>query len=156
MPALDNAPYLKPCPFCGCELESKWNRPNPSAKCATTDCMGSKLPSLCLDVPDHIRAWNTRADAAYTRGIEDARAVFAAWVEPSDDLRKHPGECLGGVEGVRLLDSMANQIRVKAWPSTDKPLPMGTQVLTVTQGHEDFERLIKAYEETPVLPSNAA
>jgi hypothetical protein len=60
MPALESAPYLKPCPFCGCELESKWNRSNPSARCATTDCMGGKLPSLCLDVPEHIDAWNTR------------------------------------------------------------------------------------------------
>lgn len=62
MPALDSAPYLKPCPFCGCELDSKWNRANPSAKCATPECMGSKLPSLCLDVPEHIEAWNTRAE----------------------------------------------------------------------------------------------
>lgn len=62
MPALNSAPYLKPCPFCGCELESKWNRANPSAKCATPDCMGAKLPSLCLDVPEHIKAWNTRAE----------------------------------------------------------------------------------------------
>lgn len=63
MPALDNAPYLKPCPFCGRELKSKWNRANPSAKCETPDCMGSKLPSLCLDVPEHIEAWNTRAES---------------------------------------------------------------------------------------------
>lgn len=62
MPALNSAPYLKPCPFCGCELESKWNRANPSAKCATPDCMGAKMPSLCLDVPEHIEAWNTRAE----------------------------------------------------------------------------------------------
>lgn len=73
MPALDSAPYLKPCPFCGCDLESKWNRPNPSAKCTTPDCMGSKLPSLCLDVPEHVEAWNTRA-------------VFASLVAPVDEL----------------------------------------------------------------------
>src|SRR5574343_1017717 len=71
MPALESAPYLKPCPFCGCELESKWNRANPSAKCATPDCMGSKLPSLCLDVPEHIEAWNTRAQLTEDRTHAD-------------------------------------------------------------------------------------
>jgi hypothetical protein len=36
---------------------------NPKAKCETEDCMGGKLPVICLDVPSQVEAWNTRAVA---------------------------------------------------------------------------------------------
>lgn len=57
---------LKQCPFCGKKLVasirgSGVNASNPSAKCVTEDCMGSKLPVICLDVPSQVDAWNTRA-----------------------------------------------------------------------------------------------
>ena len=66
MPALDKKPDLKPCPFCGADLDVKWARNNPSARCVTADCMGAKLPVICLDVPGSIEAWNTRAAARET------------------------------------------------------------------------------------------
>jgi hypothetical protein len=61
MPALNKKPDLKPCPFCGADLDVKWNRNNPSARRVTDDCMGAKLPVICLDVPGSIDAWNARA-----------------------------------------------------------------------------------------------
>lgn len=61
MPAIDKAPYLKPCPFCGRQLDSQWQRPNPKAKCTTEDCQGGRMPVLCLDVPHDIERWNQRA-----------------------------------------------------------------------------------------------
>lgn len=53
-------PMLKPCPFCGEPLAVKWRRVNPSARCITEDCWGSKMPALQLDIPEHVAAWNTR------------------------------------------------------------------------------------------------
>lgn len=61
MPAIDKGPYLKPCPFCGGQLDSQWQRLNPKAKCATEDCQGGRMPVLCLDVPRDIERWNQRA-----------------------------------------------------------------------------------------------
>ena len=61
MPALTEPPYLMPCPFCGCELESLWNLPNPRARCKTPECQGSRMPVLSLDLPEDIARWNTRA-----------------------------------------------------------------------------------------------
>ena len=60
MPALKEPLYLMPCPFCGCELDARWNRPNPYARCLTVDCQGAKMPLLCLDVPEDIARWNSR------------------------------------------------------------------------------------------------
>lgn len=61
------AETLKPCPFCGCKpvatlLGAGENAPNPRAKCPTEDCMGGKLPSICLDVQEQVDAWNIRAN----------------------------------------------------------------------------------------------
>lgn len=58
---------LKPCPFCGLKpaariLGAGNMAVNPSARCVTVDCMGSKLPSIPLDVPEYIAAWNTRSE----------------------------------------------------------------------------------------------
>lgn len=60
------ADSLKACPFCGAKPVAKIRgrgpqAVNPTARCATTDCMASKLPVICLDVPDQVNAWNTRA-----------------------------------------------------------------------------------------------
>lgn len=57
---------LKPCPFCGVNPVASMRgtgltAPNPKAKCGTEDCMGGKLPVICLDVPSQVAAWNTRA-----------------------------------------------------------------------------------------------
>ncbi len=101
MPALLEAPFLKPCPFCGCELESRWNRNNPSARCVTEDCMGSKLPVLCLDVPGSIEAWNARAveQPAQSVAVQSAPAltddqIWRLW------WSRHDG--LSGYEGIKL------------------------------------------------------
>lgn len=56
---------LLPCPFCGHDLDAKWNRPNPKARCLTEGCKGRQLPVLNLDHPDDITAWNQRADGDY-------------------------------------------------------------------------------------------
>lgn len=119
MPALDSAPYLKPCPFCGCELESRWNRANPSAKCATPECMGSKLPSLCLDVPEHIEAWNTRAEVAMahanqnealTTQSEKINTALSKSLTAFEKLPKHDGayaECNAAVTAIHdAINSM--------------------------------------------------
>jgi len=60
------ADSLKPCPFCGQQPTARLHGPdgavpNPSARCRTPDCMGSRLPSLCLDIPADVQAWNQRA-----------------------------------------------------------------------------------------------
>ncbi len=60
------ADSLQACPFCGSKLAAsirgKGGRAsNPKAKCVTEDCMGSKLPVICLDVPSQVSGWNRRA-----------------------------------------------------------------------------------------------
>jgi hypothetical protein len=57
---LGPAPELEPCPFCGKPLAVKWRRNNPSARCITEECWGAKMPSLQLDVPEFVAAWNRR------------------------------------------------------------------------------------------------
>ena len=57
---------LEPCPFCGVHpiatIRGKGETaPHPKARCMTEDCMGGKLPVICLDVPTDVDAWNTRA-----------------------------------------------------------------------------------------------
>lgn len=57
---------LLQCPFCGVKPTASirgpgLKAPNPKAKCATDDCMGGKLPVICLDVQSQVDAWNTRA-----------------------------------------------------------------------------------------------
>lgn len=59
------ADSLLACPFCGARLTVNIRGAgemaiNPKAKCETEDCMGSKLPVICLDSPEHVAAWNTR------------------------------------------------------------------------------------------------
>lgn len=55
-------PELKPCPFCGNPLTVRWRRINPKASCTTENCWGARLPTLTLDVPEAVAAWNTRHD----------------------------------------------------------------------------------------------
>lgn len=60
------ADSLKPCPFCGVKptpnIRGKGEAaPNPKARCMTEDCMGGKLPVICLDIPSNVAAWNIRA-----------------------------------------------------------------------------------------------
>ncbi|MBG7114690.1 hypothetical protein GHU20_13400 [Pseudomonas aeruginosa] len=70
---LKNQHYLAPCPFCGCDLDAQWNRPNPKARCRTDGCKGRQLPVLNLDQADDIAAWNHRPLA--TNSTADAVAV---------------------------------------------------------------------------------
>jgi hypothetical protein len=51
---------LKPCPFCGNELEKTQHKLNPTARCVTPDCRGGKMPAVTLDSPQDVNAWNTR------------------------------------------------------------------------------------------------
>ena len=51
---------LKPCPFCGNELEKTQYKLNPTARCVTPDCRGGKMPAVTLDSPQDLEAWNTR------------------------------------------------------------------------------------------------
>lgn len=62
-------PNLKPCPFCGEPLAAKWRRVNPSARCITADCWGAKMPSVQLDIPEHVEAWNQRRSACTTASL---------------------------------------------------------------------------------------
>lgn len=60
------ADSLKDCPFCGAKPTSKIRgsgerASNPTARCSTEDCIGGKLPVICLDVPSQVEGWNTRA-----------------------------------------------------------------------------------------------
>lgn len=55
--------YLKPCPFCGCDLVARWKRANPSARCRTEDCAAGRMPAVNLDDPESIGMWNKRAPA---------------------------------------------------------------------------------------------
>jgi hypothetical protein len=64
--AQEIADGLKNCPFCGAKPTSKIRGAgakvsNPTARCTTEDCMGGKLPVICLDVQSYVDAWNTRA-----------------------------------------------------------------------------------------------
>lgn len=64
--ALAIAASLKGCPFCGKPITTSIRGAgdkalNPKASCKTEGCYGSKLPVLCLDVPEDIEAWQRRA-----------------------------------------------------------------------------------------------
>ncbi|MEJ6003751.1 hypothetical protein [Paucibacter soli] len=66
--AIAVADSLLRCPFCGAKPAASIRGNgdialNPKAKCVTEDCMGGKLPVICLDVPSHVQGWNTRAAA---------------------------------------------------------------------------------------------
>ncbi|MDT8992774.1 hypothetical protein RQP54_18015 [Curvibacter sp. APW13] len=59
------AQQLKECPFCGLKPTPRIHGAgdkavNPSARCVTPDCMGAKMPSINLDVPNDVHGWNTR------------------------------------------------------------------------------------------------
>ena len=60
------ADSLKFCPFCGANPTPSIrgqgeSAPNPKARCLTEDCMGARLPVICLDIPEDVAAWNRRA-----------------------------------------------------------------------------------------------
>jgi hypothetical protein len=59
------ASKLLPCPFCGqfpvARIQGAGEyAKNPSARCTTEACMGSRLPGINLDVPADVAAWNQR------------------------------------------------------------------------------------------------
>lgn len=65
-PAQDVAPsddpgHIKPCPFCGQDLDVRNTPNNPKARCRTEGCKGKQLPVLRIDDPSDIEAWNRRA-----------------------------------------------------------------------------------------------
>ena len=65
--AQEVADSLLACPFCGVKPTAnirgaKDMAVNPRAKCETEGCMAGKLPVICLDNPDDLAAWNTRAN----------------------------------------------------------------------------------------------
>lgn len=65
--AQEVADSLEPCPFCGKKPEASLRGPddkarNPKARCLTDECWGSRLPAVLLDVPEQVKAWNTRAN----------------------------------------------------------------------------------------------
>lgn len=74
MQRLERCPHLLPCPFCGAALDARWDRFNPAARCPTVGCMARSLPVLCLDDPEAVARWNTRADAS-GGGLEAAATV---------------------------------------------------------------------------------
>lgn len=140
MPALLEAPFLKPCPFCGCELESRWNRMNPAARCVTERCVGSKLPVLCLDVPGEIEAWNTRAvdgraeqafDKGGMTGFEQDERVFAR-IEAMNKPAVQPELPLGAVGEVTRhgLDSSGRKWHGINWYDPNVQVPHGTKLYT--------------------------
>lgn len=64
--AQEIADSLRPCPFCGTKptalIRGNGEKaPNPKARCLTEDCMGARLPVICLDIPSDVDAWNKRA-----------------------------------------------------------------------------------------------
>lgn len=54
-------PQLLACPFCGAQTQITWRRSNPKSLCVTADCWGAKLPTVALDDPHQVEAWNKRA-----------------------------------------------------------------------------------------------
>lgn len=84
---------LKPCPFCGQRLDvsirgAGEHAANPKARCTTGDCWGSKLPTLPLDVPEFVAAWNTRAPAPGQVYADDIQWTAAELAEM--DSRRAP------------------------------------------------------------------
>lgn len=51
---------ILPCPFCGQELERTAQKINQTARCVTEGCRGGKMPSVILESPQDVAAWNTR------------------------------------------------------------------------------------------------
>ncbi|WP_200376002.1 hypothetical protein [Thiocystis violacea] len=52
--------YIKPCPFCGRELQRRDRLINPHARCVTPGCKGGQLPVLKLDDPADVAARHRR------------------------------------------------------------------------------------------------
>lgn len=51
---------IKPCPFCGKDLELLVDGHETLARCGTRQCLGGKLPMLNLDSPNDVARWNIR------------------------------------------------------------------------------------------------
>ncbi len=96
---------LMPCPFCGNEIEAKWRRLNPMARCITQGCKGSQLPALNLDMPDDIDAWNVRAKSELS-----SRRVM------SDQISREEADI---VECAKLLKCLIESIQAKGHFSID-------------------------------------
>lgn len=81
--AMKVADGLLACPFCGNRLEASIRGPgenavNPKAKCVTEDCMGTRLPVICLDVPSQVEAWNRRANTVTSTAAGPGHPVAEA------------------------------------------------------------------------------
>lgn len=72
---------LEPCPFCAKPLYITSNKINPSARCVTPDCYGTRMSVVNLDDPEWVKSWNTRlavkpADDGQAATIEECRSIF--------------------------------------------------------------------------------
>lgn len=94
------AASLKGCPFCGYPLTATilgtgdW-APNPRANCATDGCWGGKLPTLALDRPKQVAAYNTRWTSRWPPDMltcAECGVPEIGWCSCADSpMNHHPG-----------------------------------------------------------------
>lgn len=116
-PAVDGGARdgLEPCPFCAKPPLVSRNKINPSARCVTEGCYGTRMSVVNLDDPEWVESWNTRLttkpsdpDTMNTRRAEeDARLVERVRHECADIAAQY-NDCSGDFIAEKIRDAATN------------------------------------------------
>lgn len=99
---------LEPCPFCAKPLYVSRNKINPSARCMTDNCYGTRMSVVNLDDPEWVKSWNTRLAA---KPVDEAANMF---MPPDGDVT-----ALGKEYLERRVSSMMESVDREQWRQED-------------------------------------